>query len=216
MDEGDGGDRNVGEEFLQSLRRNEDVGFRNGEEDKKIESAAESRGVSIPGVEGGAGGAVVGVGEGKFEQDAGAPGIASRESATSRLEGFQDSSVFRGNELTLKGSGPVLAGGGGMRADLGPLSTTKKGATEGQQVNIPMPSLEMTQQSQIVGLGNVANESYASQLGGGGGAEGNANANGGSGSGGGGGGGTILLVGDLHWWTTDVELEVELNKYGSV
>ncbi|KAE8645895.1 hypothetical protein Csa_011870, partial [Cucumis sativus] len=34
------------------------------------------------------------------------------------------------------------------------------------------------------------------------------------GSAGGGGGGTILFVGDLHWWTTDAELEVELCKYG--
>ncbi|KAI4366195.1 hypothetical protein MLD38_022104 [Melastoma candidum] len=34
--------------------------------------------------------------------------------------------------------------------------------------------------------------------------------------GGGGGGGTILFVGDLHWWTTDAELEAELCKYGHV
>ncbi|GJZ19200.1 cleavage and polyadenylation specificity factor subunit 6/7 [Tanacetum coccineum] len=34
--------------------------------------------------------------------------------------------------------------------------------------------------------------------------------------GGGGGGGTILFVGDLHWWTTDAELESELCKYGHV
>ncbi|KAL3503622.1 hypothetical protein ACH5RR_038071 [Cinchona calisaya] len=39
----------------------------------------------------------------------------------------------------------------------------------------------------------------------------------GAGAGGGAGGqGTILFVGDLHWWTTDAELEVELSKYGPV
>lgn len=27
---------------------------------------------------------------------------------------------------------------------------------------------------------------------------------------------TILFVGDLHWWTTDAELEAELCKYGVV
>ncbi|KAJ0046839.1 hypothetical protein Pint_03863 [Pistacia integerrima] len=45
------------------------------------------------------------------------------------------------------------------------------------------------------------------------------NAGGGVGGGlggGGGGGGTILFVGDLHWWTTDAELEAELSKYGPV
>ncbi|KAM7279425.1 hypothetical protein ACFE04_006559 [Oxalis oulophora] len=45
------------------------------------------------------------------------------------------------------------------------------------------------------------------------------NTNGGVGNGGipgGGGGGTILFVGDLHWWTTDAELEAELVKYGAV
>ncbi|KAJ0988243.1 hypothetical protein J5N97_006599 [Dioscorea zingiberensis] len=35
-------------------------------------------------------------------------------------------------------------------------------------------------------------------------------------NGAGGGGGTTLYVGDLHWWTTDAELEAELCKYGQV
>nr|KYP42808.1 hypothetical protein KK1_035790 [Cajanus cajan] len=29
-------------------------------------------------------------------------------------------------------------------------------------------------------------------------------------------GSTILFVGDLHWWTTDADLEAELSKYGPV
>lgn len=39
-------DFNVGEGFLQSLCKNEDLGFRN--EDKKMESAAESTGLGVP------------------------------------------------------------------------------------------------------------------------------------------------------------------------
>eukprot|EP00252_Welwitschia_mirabilis_P019265 TRINITY_DN4410_c0_g1_i1.p1 TRINITY_DN4410_c0_g1~~TRINITY_DN4410_c0_g1_i1.p1 ORF type:complete len:614 (-),score=166.43 TRINITY_DN4410_c0_g1_i1:744-2585(-) len=30
------------------------------------------------------------------------------------------------------------------------------------------------------------------------------------------GGNTLLFIGELHWWTTDAELEAELNKYGQV
>ena len=39
---------------------------------------------------------------------------------------------------------------------------------------------------------------------------------GGGGGGAAGSGGTILFVGDLHWWTTDAELETELSRYGPV
>ncbi|XP_043689723.1 uncharacterized PE-PGRS family protein PE_PGRS54-like [Telopea speciosissima] len=209
-------DVNVGEGFLHTLRSNEDVGFRNGEADRKIESAAESRGVLIPGVQGatGGGGGGVGVGESKFEQDVGASGPVSVTMAPARVEGFQNSG-FRGNELAPKGSVPVSAaadGGGGMRVSLGP-SSGKMVENEVQLVNNSMPSQVMTHQSQIVGFGNVSIEGYARQPGGGGG--GNANASGGSG-GASGGGGTILFVGDLHWSTTDAELEAELGKYGAV
>jgi cleavage and polyadenylation specificity factor subunit 6/7 len=40
--------------------------------------------------------------------------------------------------------------------------------------------------------------------------------NGGPVGGGDGPGGTTLFVGELHWWTTDADLEVELSKYGPV
>lgn len=33
---------------------------------------------------------------------------------------------------------------------------------------------------------------------------------------GGGGGGTTIFVGELHWWTTDADLEAELCKYGPI
>ncbi|KAM1699242.1 hypothetical protein ACFX2K_030612 [Malus domestica] len=45
---------------------------------------------------------------------------------------------------------------------------------------------------------------------------GNSGPGGGFGGAAGGGAGTILIVGDLHWWTTDAELEAELCKYGPV
>ncbi|MCO5605002.1 hypothetical protein L7F22_059177 [Adiantum nelumboides] len=31
-----------------------------------------------------------------------------------------------------------------------------------------------------------------------------------------GGGGTMLFVGELHWWTTDVELETDLMEFGAL
>ncbi|KAJ6824715.1 putative death-inducer obliterator 1 [Iris pallida] len=37
-----------------------------------------------------------------------------------------------------------------------------------------------------------------------------------NGGGGGGGGTCTLFVGDLHWWTTDADLEAELVKYGPI
>ncbi|PWZ25167.1 Protein gar2 [Zea mays] len=40
--------------------------------------------------------------------------------------------------------------------------------------------------------------------------------NGGPAGGGDGPGGTTLFVGELHWWTTDADLESELSKYGPV
>ncbi|KAF0913814.1 hypothetical protein E2562_024900 [Oryza meyeriana var. granulata] len=38
----------------------------------------------------------------------------------------------------------------------------------------------------------------------------------GNGGGSDGPGGTTLFVGELHWWTTDADLEAELSKYGQV
>ena len=44
----------------------------------------------------------------------------------------------------------------------------------------------------------------------------NASLNGGPAGGGVVSSGTVLFVGDLHWWTTDADLEIELCKYGQV
>ena len=81
-------DVNVGEGFLQSLRKNDDSGFRNDEvEEKKPPPpppVPDAAGVSIPGVGGGGGSGVV----------------ESRVSG--RVDGFQNQG-FRGNEVGAKG-----------------------------------------------------------------------------------------------------------------
>uniref|UniRef100_A0A368UJ97 RRM domain-containing protein n=1 Tax=Glycine max TaxID=3847 RepID=A0A368UJ97_SOYBN len=150
-------DVNVGEGFLQSLRKNDDSGFRNDDvEEKKPPppppAVPDATGVSIPG-DGGGGEGVGGGGSGVVE---------SRVSGS--VDGFQNQG-FRGNDVGSKG---------GIRVELGNQS--------GKLTEI---------EDQGVGGG------------GGGGAAG-------------GSGGTILFVGDLHWWTTDAELETELSKYGPV
>ncbi|XP_057982250.1 uncharacterized protein LOC131167461 [Malania oleifera] len=241
-------DVNVGEGFLQSLRKNEELGFRNEEEEeeeKKVEpvpppapSVVPEASVSIPGV--GGGGSSVGGGGGggaggerKFEEVGGGDG-GSRVSG--RLEGFQNVG-FRGNEMGVKGSsagvpggaGPAV-GGGGLRVELGP-SSNKVNDFEEQTGNNSVGVQVIGQQSHggvLVSVGN--NEGLGRQAGGvssmngigNGGVVGGAVGGGGGGvgsgggGGGGGGGGTILFVGDLHWWTTDSELEAELCKYGAV
>ncbi|XP_042437376.1 cleavage and polyadenylation specificity factor subunit 6-like [Zingiber officinale] len=64
--------------------------------------------------------------------------------------------------------------------------------------------------------GGFGNEGFQRQGGGVGNVVPVVNANGGDAGGSGGAGGTTLFVGDLHWWTTDAELEAELCKYGQV
>ncbi|GAB2230422.1 hypothetical protein Drorol1_Dr00014687 [Drosera rotundifolia] len=175
-------DVNVGEGFLQSLRKNE-------------EPKPEPRG---PG----------GGGEGY------------------RNEGFRG-----GGE-----QGGGFGGGGGLRVELGPVSSRVPDVVQGQQPGnggVPVPGLVQQYQQQQplqppqvvhggggvggvdvgtrqMGLGNN-NNNMNGRVGGGGSLVGV-----GGGGGGGGGGNTILFVGDLHWWTTDAELEAELVKYGHI
>ncbi|XP_059666556.1 uncharacterized protein LOC132312272 [Cornus florida] len=237
-------DVNVGEGFLQSLRKNEDVGFRNEEVEKKVESpeqqqqqqppppppppqmVAETGASVVPGVGFGGGGGDGGE-ERKFENDAG--GVDSGSRVSGRVEGYH-SAGFRGNEMGVKGlaGGAVVppvtsagGGGGGMRIELGQVSG-KVTQLEEQTVSNNVPNQRIGQQSHVAGVGAVGNVGTVGNVGrdafprqGGG----NINVAGGSGFGngnGGGGGGTILFVGDLHWWTTDAELEEELCKYGVV
>ncbi|KAL6999131.1 hypothetical protein U1Q18_000293 [Sarracenia purpurea var. burkii] len=221
-------DVNVGEGFLQSLRNNEDLGSRIEEVEKKVEplppqlTVGESS-APIPAAAGGGGGGGGGEGdsgvEKKPEKDEGGDDGGSRVSG--RVEGF------RGNGTPVRVSGgaslpPVVSG---MRVELGQPSG-KIAELEEQTVNNSVPAQRIGQQPHAAGarnVGSAGNEGFVRQVGGnvngaGGGAFGNGTGVGfGAGSGGGGGGGgTILFVGDLHWWTTDAELEAELCKYGPV
>jgi cleavage and polyadenylation specificity factor subunit 6/7 len=221
-------DVNVGEGFLQSLRKNEDSGVRNDVgDDKKVQSGSvvqDPSGVSmIPGVGGdGATGTVVGGDE-------------------SRVSGFQNQG-FRGSN---SGVGSGIGGGGGIRVELGQASGKISEIEDqrgndgvGVQQGIGLQQQQQQQQQQQHG-GVVGNEGLVRQVQQGVGVVGGGNLNrvGGNGAGnnviainsgnpgggegvggvgGGGGGSTVLFVGDLHWWTTDAELEAELCKYGQV
>ncbi|XP_022941468.1 uncharacterized protein LOC111446757 [Cucurbita moschata] len=211
-------DVNVGEGFLQSLRKNEDLGFKNVEEPKREPPAAvaPSSGASIPGVGGGAM-EVSGLGDG-------GPSVSVRPT-----EGYNQIPDLRTNEMAIRGgagSGPPIGGGGGIRVELGQGSKTNElEERSSNNAAAHQPPQQQQQQQQhhpqppqgglLGNPGNVENEGLLRQ---GGGV--NVNGAGGNGlgnmgnAGGGGGGGTILFVGDLHWWTTDAELEVELCKYG--
>ncbi|KAK7268489.1 hypothetical protein RIF29_21188 [Crotalaria pallida] len=130
---------------------------------------------------------------------------------SNRVDGLQ-SEGFKGDEFAVKGGDK-----GGIKAELGQPSTK---------------FTEVEVQQRIAGVfDSVGNEGLVGQGGGsvtrvGGNGVGNsvnavtsvnsASAGGGAAVAGGVPGGTVLFVGDLHWWTTDVELEAELCKYGPV
>ncbi|OIV92036.1 hypothetical protein TanjilG_25016 [Lupinus angustifolius] len=187
-------DVNVGEGFLQSLNNNNnnkinnDSGFRS--DDVKSQSASMPKG-SIGG------------------------GVSDRV-----VDGLQNQG-FIGDEVSVKGS----VSGGGIRVELGQasvkLSQVEEQIGNDNSVGVHQP---------IGGVvGTVGNEGLVRESGGnlnrvGGNEVGNnvtvvSNVNtsgGGAVVAGAGGGGTVLFVGDLHWWTTDAELEAVLCKYGPV
>ncbi|XP_031375577.1 cleavage and polyadenylation specificity factor subunit 6-like [Punica granatum] len=214
-------DVNIGENFLQTMRKAEDTGYR--QQGAKVEPPStpppaalpdSGSGVAIPGVGGG-------VGSGSGVGDSGAPGCQNVG--------------FRGDEVNKPGgSRPVVAGGGGIRVELGQRRVAVKEEVEEQSGNRSDVGGQGFGQSSRGGdtpmnLGNVVssgNEGLVRQSGGGslnGAAGGNGVVNTAvntsvtsAAAAGGGGGGTTLFVGDLHWWTTDSELESELCKYGPV
>lgn len=223
-------DVNVGENFQQSLRRNEDnVGQRNEEaQDSKPNEAQapppppQPQSQPQPLVEGG----------GVELPDEGA---SSR--VPGRVEGYQNMG-FRGNNnvtdvgLGRGAGGPVAApppAAGGFRVELGQPSN-KIADLEERQVNSIVPNNQQIIHHQppphAANIATYENSRNVVNMNGSGGnvygADGVGGVPGGVGDGvviggsGGGGGGTILFVGDLHWWTTDAELEVELCKYGPV
>ncbi|EOY12029.1 RNA-binding family protein isoform 1 [Theobroma cacao] len=228
-------DVNVGEGFLQSLRKNQDSGFSNVET-----NSSANRNDDINNNNNG-GGKVGGSPMGVTESGVSIPGVAGGgERGDSRVS--YESQGFRGGGDVKGPSGSVSGGGGGLRIEFAQASSKLKDMPEEQSGN-NNSSLGgvggIGQQGHRVGnVGSVGNEGLTRQGGVGGGSVngggsgagpivGNGGGNVGGGGGGGGGvgvgasgggsvGGTILFVGDLHWWTTDAELESELCKYGPV
>lgn len=225
-------DVNVGEGFLQSLRKNDEVGFRNEEQQKvsgennedRIDTAvaAPEHDVMIPGVGSESGAAAA--------TPAPAPAPASG-AAVSGVSGGYGGQGFKGNEVIQQvPSGPVAGTGGGLRVELG------QGSNRVNDVEAPrannsaqglLPSPQNTGNNDNLmrqGIASVNGATAPGSVIGNGGAVAGSGANSGVsagvGMGGGvsvgGGNGTILFVGDLHWWTTDAELEAELCKYGAV
>ncbi|GER32847.1 RNA-binding protein [Striga asiatica] len=225
-------DVNVGENFLQSLGGNEDnLEQRNqGVQESKADTAPTPTPVAPsspappqqqPPVQSG----------GVALQDEGA---SSR--VPGRVEGYQNME-FRGNSNTSdagagRGAGPPAGSGGGFRVELGKPSSKAADLEEraanavlnNEQVVHPPPQ----QQTHPGNMGSAENARNVNGTGGnvyggdggggvtGAGGDGGIGGGGGGAGSGGGGGGTILFVGDLHWWTTDAELESELCKYGPV
>ncbi|KAL9319920.1 hypothetical protein ACSQ67_011759 [Phaseolus vulgaris] len=140
-------DVNVGEGFLQSLRKNDDsaVVSRNDDvEDKKpspLPPVPDAAGVSIPGV--GGGGEGVGVG--------GSGAVESRVSG--RVDGFQNQG-FRGNDIGAKG---------GIRVELGHQSG-KSSEIEEQGGNDGAAVQGIGQQPHAGVVGSVGNEELETEL----------------------------------------------------
>ncbi|KAG9128608.1 hypothetical protein Leryth_017092 [Lithospermum erythrorhizon] len=195
-------DVNVGENVLQSLRKNEELLAQAQAVEKTGEimrtPAPPVSGVQQPIFE-----------ERKFEKRE--DFVGSRDTARNEVEGFQVNLANRGP------SGGEAMGGGGLRVELGQPSN-RIGNVEEQIVgnngqNLRSGPLNHASNVGNAGnLGNMGNDAIMRPVGW------NMNDVSGqyAGGGGGGGGSTILFVGDLHWWTTDAELEAELGKYGPV
>ncbi|KAK8710742.1 hypothetical protein V6N13_146055 [Hibiscus sabdariffa] len=234
-------DVNVGEGFLQSLRKNEDSSFRN-EETKDSANWNDNVVSNNDNIGGKVGGSPLGAPEPGISNPGVADGVERGDSRVSN-----ESQGFRGGAHNdVKGPSVDTGGGGGsgLRVELAQAASKLNDMAVEQSRNNNSNSIvgvsSMGQQGHGVGnVGSVENEGLMRQGVGGG----NVNVNGGGGSGpmigndvrnvgvpsavhvsapgagasgGGSGGGTILFVGDLHWWTTDAELESELCKYGPV
>ncbi|XP_071730269.1 uncharacterized protein [Rutidosis leptorrhynchoides] len=174
-------DVNVGEGSLQSLKKNDDLGFRNEEQVvMKVEPVSEPVKRPQPVGDGGV--------EVKFEDN--------------------DGNVFGGSEVV--GRGP-----GGLKVELaqGTQGTYKLGEVEKRTMEDNGVPNVVTERQEIRRVETVGGDSFVRQ------GAGNVNGFGGNvfgNNGGNVGGGTMLFVGDLHWWTTDADLESELCKYGHV
>ncbi|KAL0710188.1 hypothetical protein Bca4012_017166 [Brassica carinata] len=184
-------DVNVGEGFLQSARKKDEGGSRNEEEEKeKVKIEEEEAEVSIPGLIGESVAAVKAEAE---SDDAGGGGGASGNGNGVVVA----SSRYGDEELKVK-----------VELVQAPNRVSDVDAPRGNNVSQgllpppPPPSLGnnenlMRPVNGVTPHGPVGNGASIHMPGGG-------------------GGGTFLFVGDLHWWTTDAEIEAELCKYGAV
>ncbi|KAK9673743.1 hypothetical protein RND81_12G186100 [Saponaria officinalis] len=205
-------DVNVGEGILQSLRKNEDLGVSN----EGDTSSAQNQ----PPVPSTVPESIPSVGERTFVRDVGFS--MGRVDGEYQNQGVQPPVQPNGGPSGMGRGYGGNGGGGGLRVELGQ-NSSKGGNIDEQAVGTSGPGQSMSQPAPPHGInvGGVGAEGVVRQ-GNMNGAGGNV---GGSGSaavqvtpssGGAGNGGTILFVGDLHWWTTDAELEAELVKYGPV
>ncbi|CDY36758.1 BnaA03g11280D [Brassica napus] len=197
-------DVNVGGGFLQSVRKNDEAGSRNEVKEKVKIEEEEAEEVSIPGL----------VGESvaiktEPESEVGGSGVIVASSGY----GAQELKV---SEVSNQIPSGVVGGGIKVELEQAPNRENDVEASRGNNVSqglLPPPPPPPT-------LGN--NENLMRPVNGatphGPGIMGNGAAIHMPGvlTGGGGGGGTFLFVGDLHWWTTDAEVEAELCKYGAV
>ncbi|XP_010443209.1 PREDICTED: cleavage and polyadenylation specificity factor subunit 6-like [Camelina sativa] len=217
-------DVNVGEGFLQSVKKSDEAGSRNDEEKEKVGIDGEDRvepvlgtpeaEVSIPGL----------VGESLVKEgEAGAGGSGGTDVVVaSSGYGAQEVKVSDVSQEIPDGIGAGT--GGGLRVELGPAANrptdleVPRGNNISQGLLPPPPHVLGNNENlmrPVMGhvnggtppgpgmnmVGNGGNIAMPGVVGGGTG---------------GGGNGTFLFVGDLHWWTTDAELEAELCKYGAV
>ncbi|KAG1363750.1 RNA-binding protein cabeza [Cocos nucifera] len=132
------------------------------------------------------------------------PGIAGDpkiERPANRSGGFHEQG-FRGGGESLVGARPPAPLPVGNRPELGQ-SSGRPGEIQGQSRNS--------------GYGNEGYQRQGSGFAGEARQVGSGPAAGVSVNGGGeGAGGTTLFVGELHWWTTDADLEAEVSKYGQL
>ncbi|KAL3355693.1 hypothetical protein AABB24_016727 [Solanum stoloniferum] len=184
---------NVGENFLQSVRKNE-------EEEKAVELRQETGNAAVT-----------------------AAIVASRIS--SGVDGSRDMAV-RGNEMRDRDLAPAArletSVAGGIKIECsdpsGKMDDLAKNASS-NIVNREIIQRPTAASANVLGnarnVGNSGNGNMVRR----GMVSGNAMGSMGSSSalgGGDGSGGTILFVGNLHWWTTDAQVELELSRYGTV
>ncbi|KAH0937618.1 hypothetical protein HID58_005079 [Brassica napus] len=180
-------DVNVGEGFLQSVRKNDEAGSRDEEKEEvkpegedKVESVlgTSEAEVSIPGL----------VGEGvAVKEEAGGGGESGNGAQELKVSDVSDGLKANNVEAPI---GNIVLPPPPSLGNNENLMRPVMGNANG--VAPPGPGGNIPGNGAIIHMPGVVN------------------------GGGTGGGGAFVYVGDLHWWTTDAEIEAELCKYGAV